>query len=82
MRTLVVEFSIPIAFSLDLVWGSCFEASRKVLRMAELIISGVRLSKLWVVRPNKKYVLFTVTCPIKVGSVGREFFLFYLFIFY
>ena len=30
-------------------------------------------------RPNKKICLVPVTCPKKVGRVGREFFLFYLF---
>ena len=33
------------------------------------------------VRPNKKICLVPVTCPKKVGRVGRHFFLFYLFIF-
>jgi len=33
------------------------------------------------VRPNKIICLVPVTCPKKVGRVGRHFFLFYLFIY-
>lgn len=39
-------------------------------------------NQLYKVRPNKTLCLVPVTCPQKVGRVGRHFFLFYLFIYF